>query len=175
MNRFPRLAGTAAILIATGYAAGCAARPSSHAAPMIGAAPVVATLAPATSLSAPVPLGVPIDEPVFAVNGVPAPGVLEVLTGTASYYAHALAGRRTASGERYDPQQLVAAHRSLPFGTILRVINPDNGRSVEVRVIDRGPFSPGRVIDLSRSAAEALDMVRRGVIPVRIEVLSYGN
>jgi rare lipoprotein A len=170
MNRFPHLAGIALLVIATG----CAARPSPHAA-VNATAPVVATLATATSSAAHEPLGVPVDQPVVALNDVPTPAVLAVLTGTASFYADALAGRRTASGAPYDPQQLVAAHRTLPFGTILRVTNPDNGRSVEVRVIDRGPFTRGRVLDLSRSAAEALDMISRGVVPVRIEVLSYGN
>jgi rare lipoprotein A len=101
--------------------------------------------------------------------------VLEVLEGTASFYANSLAGRRTASGARYNPRELVAAHRHLPFGTVLRVTNPANDRSVEVRVIDRGPFTRGRVIDLSRRAAEEIGIIRRGHAPVRIEVLSYGS
>jgi rare lipoprotein A len=112
--------------------------------------------------------------PVYVLETEAEPEVLKVLTGVASYYASSLAGRRTASGERYDPRSLVAAHRQLPFGTRLRVTNPANGRSVEVRVIDRGPFTRGRVLDLSRSAAEELGMIRRGVASVRIEVLSGG-
>jgi rare lipoprotein A len=122
-----------------------------------------------------------IEAPDYAVAHLPLPSLpasgdaLDVLTGTASYYASSLAGRRTASGERYDPRALVAAHRHLPFGTVLRVTNPANERSVEVRVIDRGPFTRGRVIDLSRRAAEELGMIRRGHAAVRIEVLSYGS
>ncbi|CAN5855491.1 hypothetical protein BH23GEM9_BH23GEM9_35170 [soil metagenome] len=112
---------------------------------------------------------------MYALLPQPEAEVLEVLTGVASYYANSLAGRRTASGERYDPASLVAAHRHLPFGTLLRVVNPANGRSVEVRVIDRGPFTQGRVLDVSRGAAEALGIIRQGIAPVRIEVLSYGG
>lgn len=99
---------------------------------------------------------------------------IEVLEGSASYYADALTGRRTASGERYDPRALIAAHRSLPFGTVLRVTNLENDRTVEVRVVDRGPFARGRVLDLSRRAAERIDMIRAGHVRVRIEVLEYG-
>jgi rare lipoprotein A len=108
------------------------------------------------------------------LSGARDAAVLEVQTGVASYYANSLAGRRTASGERYDPQDLVAAHRDLPFGTILRVTNLTNDRAVEVRVIDRGPFTSGRVLDLSRRAAEELDMISAGHVQVRIEVLAYG-
>jgi rare lipoprotein A len=122
-----------------------------------------------------------IEAPDYSVAHLPLPSLpapreaLDVRTGTASYYAASLAGRRTASGERYDPRALVAAHRHLPFGTVLRVTNPANDRSVEVRVIDRGPFTRGRVLDLSRRAAEELGMIRRGHAAVRIEVLSYGS
>jgi rare lipoprotein A len=98
--------------------------------------------------------------------------VVDVLEGRASYYSDALAGRRTASGVPYRPEALVAAHRSLPFGTRLRVENLGNGRVVEVTVVDRGPFTRGRVLDLSRRAAEELGFVRQGVARVRIEVLA---
>ncbi|MCC6523523.1 MAG: septal ring lytic transglycosylase RlpA family protein [Polyangiaceae bacterium] len=87
--------------------------------------------------------------------------------GRASYYADSLAGRATASGERYDPRALTAAHRTLPFGTWVDVVRPD-GRRVRVRVNDRGPFKAGRVIDLSRAAAEALGMVSAGVVEVEL-------
>jgi rare lipoprotein A len=100
--------------------------------------------------------------------------VLAVLTGQASYYSDALAGRLTASGEPYEPGDLIAAHPDLPFGTLLRVTNLTNGRWVEVHVIDRGPFAYGRVLDLSRRAAEELDMIHAGHVEVRIEVLEYG-
>lgn len=88
--------------------------------------------------------------------------------GQASYYADRYHGRRTASGERHDRQALTAAHRTLPFGSRVRVTHLGNGRETVVRINDRGPFVGGRVIDLSRRAAEELDMVRSGTAPVRL-------
>ncbi|MGQ7959285.1 septal ring lytic transglycosylase RlpA family protein [Pseudomonas sp. SP16.1] len=92
-------------------------------------------------------------------------------TGKASYYGDRHHGRKTASGERFDQHALTAAHRSLPFGSRVKVTNLNNGRSVVVRINDRGPFVRGRVIDLSRRAAQQLDMLRAGVVPVRLEPL----
>ncbi|MGJ5180907.1 septal ring lytic transglycosylase RlpA family protein [Bradyrhizobium oligotrophicum] len=89
-------------------------------------------------------------------------------SGLASYYSE---GRRTASGERFDPSELTAAHRSLPFGTRLQVTNVKTGRSVVVRVNDRGPFVHGRVVDVSYSAAQALGMINTGVAPVKVDVI----
>ncbi len=94
-----------------------------------------------------------------------------VQQGKASYYARHHHGKKTASGERFDQNKLVAAHRNLPFGTRVRVTNLRNGRQVTVRITDRGPFVKGRIIDLSRSAAKRLDMVRSGITHVRIETL----
>ncbi len=98
-----------------------------------------------------------------------------VLEGRASYYSDALAGRSTASGEPYDPTQLTAASRDLPFGTRVRVVRVVDGQdvaSVVVRINDRGPFRDhSRILDLSRAAAERLDMIRAGVITIRAEVL----
>lgn len=91
--------------------------------------------------------------------------------GEASYYGARFQGRRTASGERFDANRLTAAHRSLPMGTRVRVTNDDNGRSVIVRVNDRGPHVRGRVIDLSRAAAVRLDMIRSGIAPVTLRRL----
>ncbi|MFQ3789751.1 septal ring lytic transglycosylase RlpA family protein [Halomonas sp. A29] len=88
--------------------------------------------------------------------------------GQASFYADRYHGRRTASGEAHDRNSLTAAHRNLPFGTRVRVTRLDNGRETVVRVNDRGPFVRGRVIDLSRRAAEELDMVGQGVVNVRL-------
>jgi len=88
--------------------------------------------------------------------------------GLASFY---VGGSRTASGEKFDPHELTAAHRSLPFGTRLRVTSVATGRSVTVRVNDRGPFVPGRVLDVSYSAADQLGIVGRGVGKVKIEVV----
>ncbi|MCC6310754.1 MAG: septal ring lytic transglycosylase RlpA family protein [Trueperaceae bacterium] len=93
-------------------------------------------------------------------------------TGVASWYGPGFAGRRTANGEVFDPSQLTAAHRELPFNTLVRVVNETNGKSVVVRINDRGPFKGGRVIDLSRAGAEAIDMIGSGVARVRLEVLS---
>lgn len=87
----------------------------------------------------------------------------------ASWYGGEFANRRTASGERFDPRKLTAAHRTLPLGTRLRVTNLHNGRSTLVTVNDRGPYVGQRGLDLSYGAAQALDMVRRGVARVRIE------
>jgi rare lipoprotein A len=95
-------------------------------------------------------------------------------SGEASYYSDKLAGRSTASGEPYDPRAFTAAHRSLPFGTVVRVVRSEPPGVVYVRINDRGPFRKGRVIDLSRAAAEALEMMRAGVIPIRAEIVEYG-
>ncbi|MCA9794548.1 MAG: septal ring lytic transglycosylase RlpA family protein [Candidatus Eremiobacteraeota bacterium] len=91
--------------------------------------------------------------------------------GLASYYADKFQGRPTASGQPYDRQALTAAHRTHPFGTRLRVTRLDTGQSVEVVVNDRGPHNPERVVDLSRKAAEELDLIRDGVIRVEVEVI----
>ena len=93
-------------------------------------------------------------------------------TGEASWYGEPHHGRRTASGETYDMYQLTAAHPTLPLGTRVLVTNLKNGRAVEVRINDRGPHVPGRVIDLSFAAAQQLGVASGGTIPVRIRVLS---
>ncbi len=84
------------------------------------------------------------------------------MEGLASWYGHPYHGRPTADGEIYNMYAMTAAHRTLPFGTWVRVHDLDNGRSVDVRINDRGPFIPGRVIDLSYAAAEALGVVGAG-------------
>jgi rare lipoprotein A len=91
--------------------------------------------------------------------------------GFASYYGAGFHGRRTASGERFDQHALTAAHRTLSFGTKVRVTNARNGNSVVVTVNDRGPFVRGRVIDVSRAAAQRLGMLGAGVAPVRLDVV----
>jgi len=92
--------------------------------------------------------------------------------GIASWYGVPYHGRRTSNGEVYDMYKMTAAHRTLPFNSIVRVINQRNHRTTEVRINDRGPFIEGRIIDLSLSAAREIDMVATGVVPVRIEVIS---
>ena len=104
---------------------------------------------------------------------------LEVREGFATYYGKEFHGRTTASGARFDMQQLVAAHPSYPFGTVLRVTNLTTGRSVRVRVVDRGPAAgaqaAGILIDLSYKAADTLRFVREGRTRVRLEVLRWGT
>jgi len=96
-----------------------------------------------------------------------------VFTGKASFISYS--GGKTASGSLYRPQALTAAHRTLPFGTRLKVTDVQSGKHVQVTVTDRGPFVRGRVLDLSRGAAQALRMKGRGVIQVRTEVLSENS
>ena len=98
------------------------------------------------------------------------------LEGLASYYAEPYHGRQTASGEVFDTYAaLTAAHRTLPFNTVVRVQNQSNGKAVEVRINDRGPFIAGRIIDLSVRAARAIDMIRPGVVLVKLQILSQGT
>ena len=91
--------------------------------------------------------------------------------GYASFYAAKFNGRRTANGERFSSKLLTAAHLTLPFGTMLKVLNPTNNQSVIVRINDRGPYIRGRLLDLSRAAADRLGITRLGVARVEIEVL----
>lgn len=98
--------------------------------------------------------------------------VVKSISGAASWYGPKFHGRLTASGEPFDMHQLTAAHRTLPFGTRVRVTHVANDRSVVVRINDRGPFHGKRVIDLSRKAAEVIGLVQRGVGKVKVEVLA---
>lgn len=91
--------------------------------------------------------------------------------GEASYYAHKFHGRKTANGEIFDMHAMTAAHKTLPFGTLVRVTNLANQKSVEVRINDRGPFVRNRIIDLSLAAATKLDMLKSGTAHVRVEIL----
>jgi rare lipoprotein A len=113
-----------------------------------------------------------------AVRPAPPPvsAPLSTQIGMATFYAARFAGRRTASGERYDPEALTAAHRSLPLGTLVRVIRIDSSGTpvsppVVVKVNDRGPYAPGRILDLSLAAARRLGMLKAGVVRVRLEIL----
>ena len=93
-------------------------------------------------------------------------------TGTASYYSKGLHGSRTASGERHNRHEMVAAHRSLPFGTKVKVTNLSNGKEVVVKINDRGPFTKGRVIDLSYGAFSKIENPGKGLTKVKLEVLN---
>ena len=99
------------------------------------------------------------------------PSLKEVERGQASFYGASFHGRRTASGERYDQHALTAAHKTLPFGTLVRVRSLVTGKEVDVRVTDRGPFTRGRIIDVSRAAAEALGMIGLGVKQVSLHIV----
>lgn len=92
--------------------------------------------------------------------------------GVASYYGRRFHGRLTANGERFNMRAMTAAHKTLPFGSRVKVTNPSNGRSVTVRINDRGPFIPGRVLDLSRGAAERIGMIRSGHARVQMVLLN---
>jgi len=126
-------------------------------------------------------------EPTMALSDVPsaeivttlAPPKVPVLTriksGMASWYGSVLQGHRTASGRRFDMNELTAAHRTLPFGSQVKVTDLRNHRSVVVTITDRGVLFPERVIDLSLGAAKELQMVSSGVDPVRLELITYRN
>ncbi|MFO1145623.1 MAG: septal ring lytic transglycosylase RlpA family protein, partial [Rhodospirillales bacterium] len=108
------------------------------------------------------------DDAAHAQMGQPA--AVYTQRGEASWYGPGFHGRKTASGERFNQHGLTAAHRKLPLGTKARVTNLDNGKSVEVKINDRGPYVRGRIIDLSKAAAERLGMKNAGITPVRLEV-----
>ncbi len=114
----------------------------------------------------------PIVLPSHPAQEIPDSPSANLQEGMASYYGDEFHGRLTSNGETFDQQLLTAAHRTLPFGTVLKVTNMKNGRSVVVRINDRGPFAAGRIIDLSRAAAERIDMIRDGVARVSIAVLN---
>ena len=125
--------------------------------PIADAAPLVSEPTPALSDAAPAEAG-----PKFDPIG----------SGTASYYGNELAGNRTASGERFDPRALTAAHRTLPFGSKVRVTYAKTGESVIVTINDRGPFHGNRVIDLSKAAAEQIGLARAGSGRVELALLA---
>ena len=101
---------------------------------------------------------------------MPIPAIAgSIETGIASWYGHPYHGRASASGEIYDMEALTAAHRTLPFGTWVRVLNLTNSKLVEVRINDRGPFIEGRIIDLSHAAARVIEMIGPGTAPVRLK------
>jgi rare lipoprotein A len=102
----------------------------------------------------------------------PAASIGQTETGIASWYGNPYNGRRTASGEIFDMEQLTAAHRTLPFNTWLEVTNLSNGKQVDLRITDRGPFIKGRILDLSLGAAREIDMIREGIVRVRIKVIT---
>lgn len=141
---------------------------STAATPADGALPLETSIAAAEIVplaEAPLP-----EETASAAAELPAATSLG--SGTASYYASKFQGRRTASGEAFDNGAMTAAHRTLPFGSLVRVTNPATGASVVVRINDRGPFTRGRMIDVSRAAAEELGLIARGHATVELELIA---
>lgn len=109
---------------------------------------------------------------VFLLIGLSSQVHAKVQQGLASYYHSKFEGRKTANGERYSNHKLTAAHRTLPIGTRVRVTNLSNNKSVVVRINDRGPFVKNRILDISRAGARELDMEKRGLAKVKIEILA---
>ncbi len=136
------------ILMLIGLLAACAVEPP---------APVIVPHPPPGPLP---PVPAPAEQASFAQSGL------------ASIYAVNQQGHRTASGEPLNVYAMTAAHRSLPFYTVARVTAPSTGKTVKVRINDRGPFIPGRIVDLSQAAAKALGILERGTAPVRVEVFA---
>lgn len=147
---------------------------SSAAAPDATVAPADAATSVAVIEVVPLqtPAEVTIPAPVFEEPAPSVPQGTLIGRGSASYYAARFHGRRTASGERFDNADMTAAHRTLPFGSLVRVTNPANGRSVVVRINDRGPFTRDRMIDVSRAAAEELGLVARGHATVELALVA---
>jgi rare lipoprotein A len=115
-----------------------------------------------------------LSSPLFAETALPYPAASGTeLQGLASWYGGKFHGRLTSSGEIFDTNDMTAAHKTLPFGTIVKVTNQDNGKSALVKINDRGPFVEGRIIDLSRAAAERLDMVGQGVARVSLDIVDF--
>jgi rare lipoprotein A len=131
-------------------------------------AAAVAACAPPREGAPPAPAALAVPSPEFAPTAPPAAGAFTEV-GMASFYGPRWAGRRTASGNRYRPGEMTAAHRTLPFGSMVRVTNLANGYTVIVTINDRGPRDRSRIIDVSRAAADVLDFVSAGVTRVKIE------
>ena len=131
-------------------------------------APAAATPPPAAAPAAP-PAAAPAAAPAPTAAAAPATGTEQ---GKLAWYGSKFAGRKTASGQRYDPNALTMAHKTLPFGTRVKVTNLANKRSVELRVNDRGPKQADRIGDVSHAAAKRLGMVRAGVIDAEVTVVA---
>lgn len=121
------------------------------------------------------PASVPIPQPVPPETAPPVASSPLVEEGVASWYGNPFDGRRTSNGEIYDMHAMTAAHRTLPFGSVVRVTNLSNGQQAELRVNDRGPFVANRIIDVSQAAAKALGMIGTGTAMVRLEVVGGPN
>jgi rare lipoprotein A len=168
----PRLRSLALLYMSTQILLGCAAKR-----PIAGRQPAPAPPAPAPAETVDnakrdtsVPPSPPANPKHAKTPAAPAP-VGYVEEGNASWYGNPFHGRRASNGEVYDMYKHTAAHRTLPFETMVRVTNLNNGKSTTVRITDRGPFVDNRIIDLSQAAAREIESIGPGVVPVRIEVL----
>lgn len=157
------------LIVLVSLTSACARRVQTQTVPPTVAAspdPTPAAEAPEVAETRPAAVTLPA-RPATRID--PASGSLA--TGGASWYGDPYHGRPTASGEIYDKNKLTAAHRTLPFDTWIRVENELNGRTVDVRVNDRGPFVTGRIVDLSEAAAREIDLIEAGVAPVRVRII----
>jgi rare lipoprotein A len=160
----------AVLLVSTVFSAGCAAK--RHTASQPPPAPAAPPAVPEPTSESAKRNANTSPQPAKHAKTPPAPapaGYTE--DGNASWYGNPFNGRRASNGEIYDMYKLTAAHRTLPFDTLVRVTNLNNGKSTTVRITDRGPFVEGRIIDLSLAAAREIESVGPGVVPVRLEVL----
>ena len=171
--KLPRLRSLALLYISTQLLLGCAGRR-----PVADRQPVPAPAAPAETIdNAKRDTSVPSSTPPAAAHPKhaktpPAPASVGYTEeGNASWYGNPFHGRRASNGEVYDMYKLTAAHRTLPFETMVRVTNLNNGKTTTVRITDRGPFVDNRIIDLSQAAAREIESIGPGVVPVRVEVL----
>jgi rare lipoprotein A len=157
-----RLFGSASIFVVAIFLIGCAGRPPAanrQPAPPVQPAPAPPAETAKSDASVPPVIPTPRGGVVFEV-------------GKASWYGAPFHGRHASNGEIYDMNKLTAAHRTLPFNTVVRVTNETNGKSTTVRITDRGPFVDNRIIDLSYAAAREIESIGPGVVPVRLEILS---
>lgn len=174
-----RSAAPLALVLLLFLLTGCASRrvTADHPAPPISESPSPNTTPDGSSRSAGGASRVPVNPSAAPGRSrTPSAPVPEgyVEEGNASWYGVPFNGRRASNGEIYDMHKLTAAHRTLPFETMVRVTNLSNGKSTVVRITDRGPFVEGRIIDLSLAAAREIDSVGAGIVPVRVEVLTPG-
>ncbi len=156
-----------ALLVTVLFLSGCTHKKYTRLTPSPPAVPASPSTGAPPSLPAAPPSAVAAAAPATA----PLPTLGYSESGVASWYGHPYHGRPAADGEIYDMEQMVAAHRTLPFDTWVRVYDLDNSKNVEVRIIDRGPFVDGRIIDLSHAAARAISLIGPGLANVRIEVI----
>jgi rare lipoprotein A len=160
-----------ALAIAILALSGCAHKKHTRRIPSPPSTPASRPSAPSATAKAPPPAVRPVPSAPGAAPATLPPPVGYTETGVASWYGHPYHGRQAADGEIYDMEKMVAAHRTLPFDTWVRVYDLENDKNVDVRIIDRGPFVDGRIIDLSHAAARSIEMIGPGLARVRLEII----